>query len=512
MVAFSATAVADLVWTAPPAGAHATVVSSAPADGSHLDASPATLSFDLDEPVSLVDGSAQLIDSDGARHPFAAEHLETAGRRIVLDVAQRLPDGAYLATARVISADTHVVSLSIRFSIGAVTGQGQWSNVGNGQPVLDRAVLLPVKAAVYAGLVASAGVLLAIRWAWPGALVARRFRLVYRYGAGLLIAGLLGRLAVLVAEQAGGLSVASWSTVATVAGTPFGTALAIAAVLGTLTLGYPPGPARLTQGLGVLYAGTAITAVTLGGHGAATDLWPLPFVATFVHVYAVAVWLGGVVVIAALGTTGPQLRRWHLVAVGHVVLVVIAGVTLALLQVRPFPALASTSYGLTLLVKISLVAAAVTVGYLVHREQRDHPRGSTRTVLVELGVALLIVVVTSSLSSLTPAKDSYTTNVATRLDFGGAGILNVGIDTVRRGAQVVTIESERAAEVGVELSSAQANVARLPVAMTPTPAGDGKVEWRSDSLIVPAPGRWKVTVRFDDGQGPKLASFYYEVL
>ncbi|MET0703736.1 MAG: copper resistance protein CopC [Mycobacterium sp.] len=508
MVAVLGTIGAGSVWTAAPAAAHATVVSSAPVDGSHVDASPAVLSFDLNEPVSLVDGSAQLIDASGARHPFAAEHLESGARRIVLDLPQQLPDGAYLATARVISADTHVVSLSIRFTVGTVTGQGQWAGIGAGQPVIDRTVLLPVKAAVYLGLIVSVGLFLASRWARPDALGTRRFLLIYRCGAGLLTVGLLGRLAVLVTEQAGGLTAASWSTAATVAGTPFGTALVIATVLGALSVGYPPGPARAAQGLGFLYAATAVTAVTLGGHGAATEFWPLPFVATFVHVYAVVVWLGGVVVIGALGTSVPQLRRWHRVAVGHVVLAVVAGVTLALLQVHPLAALVTTSYGITLLVKVSLVAAAVGVGYLMYRRQRGH----VRTVLVELGLALLVIAVTSSLSSLTPAKDSYTTTVATRLDFGGAGVLSVDIDTVRRGAQVVTIDAARGAEVGVELSSAQANVARLPVAMTANPGGGGTVEWRSTGLIVPASGRWKVTVRFDDGQGPRLASFYYQVL
>jgi copper transport protein len=62
------------------------------------------------------------------------------------------------------------------------------------------------------------------------------------------------------------------------------------------------------------------------------------------------------------------------------------------------------------------------------------------------------------------------------------------------------------------LSSAEANVARLPVRMSASESRDTATVWTSDGLIVPAPGRWKVTVRFDDGGAPKLASFYYEVL
>jgi copper transport protein len=324
----------------------------------------------------------------------------------------------------------------------------------------------------------------------------------------LFTVGLLGRFAILVTEQAGGFAAVSGSTIATMAGTPFGAALLIAAGLGLLTVTYRP------LMVGLLFSVSAIAAVTLGGHGAATELWPLPFVATFVHVYAIAVWLGGVAVIALIGADAAQVRRWHTVAVGHVALAVIAGLTLGLLQVRPLAALVTTSYGLTLVVKMALVAAVVGAGYLVYRHGAVTTRN--RTVLVECGLALLVVAATSSLTSLTPAKDSYTTDVARQVDFGGNAVLDVDIDTVRRGAQVLTVDypntSRRAADVGVELSSAQANVARLPVTMSAQQDGDGTTVWRSEGLIVPAAGRWKVTVRFDDGQGPKLASFYYEVL
>ncbi len=91
---------------------------------------------------------------------------------------------------------------------------------------------------------------------------------------------------------------------------------------------------------------------------------------------------------------------------------------------------------MTLVVKVGLVLAALVAGYLFYRTQS---RGRTRILLVETGLALLIIGTTSTLSSLTPARDSYTTDVATRLDFGRSEILEVAIDTVRRGSQVVTV-------------------------------------------------------------------------
>lgn len=502
------------LWAAAPAAAHATVVASTPADGARLDASPTLLSFDLNEPVSLVDGSTQLIDVDGTRYPLAVQRLEGGRQRIVLQPAETVPDGAYLATARVVSADTHVVSLSIRFTVGSVAEQGQWAQA-DGQSAVDRVVLLPIKILVYLGTVASAGLLLASRWAWPETVGTSRFRAIYRAGAGLLTAGLLGRFGVMAVEQAGAVTAVSWSAVTTIASTPFGVALVIAAILSLATFLRPP-TRRSAKAIGLLQAGAAIVAVTLGGHGGSTNLWPLPFVATLLHVYAVAVWLGGVAVIALVHKAVPHLARWHRVVIGHFVLAVGAGLVLAVLQVRPFAALFSTSYGITLLVKAGVVAAAIGAGYVAFRTMRVRPTGRTHAVLVETTLALLIVGLTSSLSSLTPARESYTTNIATRLDFGGSDTLDIDIDTVRRGGQVVTVRDpdpgSADVEVGVEFSSSQANVARLPVELVRDRSPDGALVWRSDGLIVPASGRWKVTVRFDNGRGPKLASFFYEVL
>jgi copper transport protein len=499
---------AGLLSAAAPAWAHATLVASTPNDGARLDDSPAVLTFDLNEPVSLVEGSAQLIDTEGTRFPLTDALLEDGRKRIVLGVGETLPDGAYLATARVVSADTHVVSLSIRFAVGAVAEQGQWDV--SDRPAVDRGVLLAVKILVYLGTAGSAGLMAAARWAWPDTLGTPHFRTVYRFGTAVLLLGLLARFAVLTAEQAGAVADTSWSAAASIARTPVGFALLVAAVVGVAALARPPRRTGATFVLGLLQALTALVAVTLGGHGGSANRWPLPFMATFVHVYAIAVWLGGLALIALVHRSIPELRRWHRVAIGHGVLLLAAGTVLALLQVRPVAALVTTSYGLTLVVKIALAAAAFTAGILAYRAGTGN---RARIVAIETVLALAIVGVTSSLSSVTPARDSYTTNVATLLDFGDSEVLDVDIDTVRRGAQVVTVVAPGHAQIGVELSSVQANVARLPVKLSPGPGDDGAVVWRSTGLIVPAPGRWKVTVRFEgEGGTPKLASFFYEVL
>ncbi len=479
---------------AAPAAAHANVVTTDPADGAALEQSPPTLTFVVSEPVTLVDGSAQLIDADGTRYPLGPARLEDRRDRIVVPVDAALPDGAYLATARVVSADTHVVSLAVRFTVGEVTATPDWA-APTDRGVVGLPILLVVKAFEYLGTVLSAGLLFAARWAWPGLPGTRRFGAVFRVGLALAVAGLLGRLGVLVLEHAGGPAAVTWPAVAATVATPFGLAAAAAVLSAAAALWRPAGPPAWCAAVAVP------AAVSLGGHGGTAAL---PLLLTAAHVYAVAVWLGGIAILLLVSPAVPP--RWHRVAAGHAGLLLVCGLGLAVRQVDPVAALVSTGYGRTLLVKAALVAAVATAGLLAVRRVG-------RAVRAEAVLAVAVIGATAGLSSLTPARDSYTTDLATAVDFGDGAVLAVHIDTIRRGDQILTVEHDRSGpvRVGVELSSAQANVVRLPVRMAPSDPEGGRTRWRSEGLIVPAAGRWKVTVRYDDGNGPRLASFFYEV-
>ncbi|WP_245556170.1 copper resistance protein CopC, partial [Nocardia cerradoensis] len=63
------------VWAAGAASAHAVLVSTTPESGTHVDTAPGELRLQLDEPVTLVAGSAQLIDSGGQRFALSAARL-----------------------------------------------------------------------------------------------------------------------------------------------------------------------------------------------------------------------------------------------------------------------------------------------------------------------------------------------------------------------------------------------------------------------------------------------------
>ena len=105
-----------LIW-AVPAGAHAAVVSSSPAQGQRLAHPPSAVTITFDQPVKPDDGgvivlnsNGQNVDRGGSTHP-APDTLQAA-------LPHALPSGAYVANYTVTSVDGHIVSGGIVFLVG----------------------------------------------------------------------------------------------------------------------------------------------------------------------------------------------------------------------------------------------------------------------------------------------------------------------------------------------------------------------------------------------------------
>lgn len=512
-----------VLWPAP-ASAHATLVSTTPTDGSHLDEGPTEVTFTLNEAVTVVQGSPAVIDRDGHRYPV--EHVEQSGDRtvVVVRLAQALPDGSFLATARLLSADTHVVSVSASFSVGAADGliaAPQAPATGTA----DTVVSYLLKLLVYLGAVLSAGVLQTTGVLWPHLRDRPRWRAVVRWGSVLLLVGLVGRLVVEVARRSGGLGQVSGESVrslVTVNGA-FGVSALVAVAVTVVQLSLPgAGSVRRLRTVGAVSVVAVAFAVAYGGHGADPVHFPLPLLATLAHVYAVVAWAGGLAVIAVVLGRSVPIRPWHRHALAHVAVVAATGLGLGLLRIPALGALVSTRYGLTLVVKVVLVALALAAAALVYRRLARPapaaPVGRGRLLGAELVLVLGVFGATGVLSSVAPATVSYDPAVHTSMDLGSGAVLDITIPSTRRGPQTLTVEVPSAgagdadAPLSVDLSSTDANVARLPVTLGAGQDVGGRVRWQSRDLVVPVSGRWQVTVTFDTAAGPRVASFSYDVL
>src|ERR1700722_5960165 len=162
-----------LMW-AVPAGAHAAVVSSSPAQGQRVDRPPSSVTIIFDQPVKpdggggmVLNSNGQNVDEGGSSHP-APNTLRAA-------LSHSLPSGAYVANYTVTSVDGHIVSGGIVFL------------VGNAQPgAIGSLTRAPTSAATwydrggqfltYVGVLAAGGLAFFLAFLFPGGTERRRLK------------------------------------------------------------------------------------------------------------------------------------------------------------------------------------------------------------------------------------------------------------------------------------------------------------------------------------------------
>jgi len=177
-------------------------------------------------------------------------------------------------------------------------------------------------------------------------------------------------------------------------------------------------PARWSLWLLGVAAAAAMLVHVVAGHAAAgSSFWLLNIAVQWVHVTAVGIWVGGLFWLL-LGIRGaePAVRaaavgRFITVATAMLVLVLVTGLARAMVELGSLGALFDTSYGITLLVKVALVAGLVLLGALNHffwapAVRRGDAGPAARRFSLdsrgELAVAACVLAATAVLSGLAP--------------------------------------------------------------------------------------------------------------
>jgi copper transport protein len=513
------------------AGAHAVLVSSSPVDGSRVNREPAQVRLTFDEEVGLISGAEQVISTTGLRADTGHVSQAGGGRTIVLPLKPHLPRGTYSATWRVVSADTHVVSGSITFGIGVTPGAGAAAPPDHTRPLDVTADV--AQGLVYAGVVLLAGVLAAARLLWPWALTRRRvYRLAWTGWAALLA----GSAAAFLlqgprADNQGWGAVPRLHGAGTTLTSTFGQELLARA--GLLILVIPLLARRARRGLrrpvedairGL--AGVALlTSVAVTGHEAVGSGVVLALPAAVLHLAAMAVWLGGLVLLGLVVLPGlrvgqhtlaeARLPRWSVTAYCCVVVLAITGEYMASRQISPLAALWSTRYGVLLLIKTALVAVMLATAYLAQRLLASPPtpaetptpdgpdviRAVRRSVKIETAIAALVVAVTAVLVSEPPASGTYGPPVTVTAPLGPDHI-SVHISPTRRGPQAITIEVLNQAGAPAGASSATASLSSPQVSalnLTLRKRTRDGSEWASRAAVAPLPGVWTLTINVSLG-------------
>ena len=512
---------AALLW-APAASAHAVLVSSSPVDGTRVNSEPAQVRLTFDESVGLIPAAEEVISSTGLRADTGRPQLVAGGTTIVLPLRAHLPDGTYSATWRVVSADTHVVSGSITFGLGVNPGAGV-AGPADHTGELDVAADV-AQGLVYAGIVALVGVLAAARALWPWSRGQRRVRVLAWAGWAALLCGTAGAFLLQGPRAANG----SWPAVAHLqdagltVNSVFGAELLaraalLLAVVPLLTRrGQQALPGRGGDITRSVVALALLAAVAVTGHATAgSGVW-LAIPAAMLHLAAMAVWLGGLVLLGLVVLPAlrdgsrtlaeARLRLWSATAYTCVVCLVVSGEYQAARQISPIQALWTTSYGITVLIKGGLVIAMLAAAALAHRLViRRDARETTplrvasavrRSVRIEASLGAVVLAVTAILVSEAPARTTFGPPVTVAAPLGGDHV-SVHVSTTRRGPQAITIRLLDAAGAAVPAQSvtatlSSADVASLNVTLHKTVA-DGS-SWASAAAVAPLPGTWTLTM------------------
>jgi copper transport protein len=565
-------ALAPAAQAAPALPVHATLVTTSPADGQVLPAEPSRVSAIFDQPIGVSPDSLIVYTPTGQRADVGGTQYDGAdGVEVTLTAG--LGKGTYTAEWHVVSADSHEVQGAFTFSIGATSA----THV----PVL-KSPDANLVAALYAGarwceygfFTLLGGSVAFLLFCWPAG--ARR-----RGVPGLVItgwAGLIGSTLTALLLQGPyaanvplGQLLNPTLELATLH-TRLGSALqvrqvlaVVAAIAAAAVIRRLPRMTRLTRmaaGLawGMLTVAIAATWAT-SDHASTGFQVPLAIAADIMHLTAMALWGGGLVMLAAFALRGPAsvaaaiaVRRFSPIALGCVIALGVTGGYMAWRLVGTWGALFGTTYGWLIVAKSVGLGLLICLGYLArrfihHRLLRAEIRATAveparalvpvggppdgevgipadgdgqgvpsmrdlrRSVTAEVGIVAVVLGLTAVLVNTATGRESYAppVNVVEHFDTGGpggAGTLDVSVTPARLGGNQATLTFEtpsgqpmRPAQVSAALILPARNIGPLPVTLAGGgPGSDGPGRYKASTITFTFTGNWQllVTVRTDD--------------
>jgi copper transport protein len=391
---------------------HAVVVETEPADGAVLAHAPDRVRIVYSEPVSLI--AVQLLDATG--RVVTAPDATSVNGAVEVGLPSDMAPGTYLLSYRVVSVDGHPVGGSLTFSIGEATALASGASTASAERLWQVAWVV-VRAIFDAALLASAGgVLFLLLVAKSSSVAWRTAHITSRVGAaaiaaavvsigvqgGLLIDAPFGELASTAVWRIGLTSTFGSSAIVAVGG--------LALIVAGMQWCAAPG-----QMIALAGALVALASYAFAGHvvtGASRWLTVPAFLA---HVSAVAFWVGSLLPLRLAldeDDAATIVRRFSAVAAVAVGMLVVAGVVIAVVQVRSLDALIATTYGLVLLGKVGLVSGLLCLAAfnkwrltpLLARRQFGAVRALRRSIAVEIAVVGAILIATAALGTTPPPR------------------------------------------------------------------------------------------------------------
>ncbi len=506
-------AVVAVLLLAAPGSAHAELVSTSPSNGQRLDSAPTSVTLTFSESIDLLDDGIRLLDASGATVPTPTPSVD--GHTVSWPMPARLGNGAYVVTWRVISADGHPIDGAFSFGIGAtaqvlsdaVTDPASRASTAPWQVVGIRLV-------GYLAFAVVAGVVAFLIWCAPGRTTDPVLQRLTRWALGT---GLVAAVAGMLVEgpYTAGVSMTRLfdpQLLGNTLTTPWGVAMAwrfaMLLMLAALIWRLRALADRTIRWIAVTLVVVAAGAIAAAGHAASSGKFVDLAVVTL-HVLTAGIWVGGLVVLVALGRTVEKesVRRFSTLALTAVVVLVATGVLNSLRNLHSFDELFLTRYGVLLLAKLSMIAvtlAAAAVSRTWVRRDRL-PGGSVR---IEAALTVCVLAVTAVLSMTSPppritvaaaSGPTAPANGLTVMPLGAKGSAGMGIiPATTAGSRLNLLLTDRSGQrlpatgLELEVSNPSRGVGGIAV-----PLARRNGVW-TGRFRFPFPGDWKAVLTVHD--------------
>ena len=499
-LALLVTVLAGIV-VASPASAHAELEETMPTADAVSDDAPAAVELRFTEAVEPGLGGIRVIAPDGSRADDGDVEVTEGGLLLRAGVDADEP-GTYTTAWSVTSEDGHLIAGSFLFSVERTSTPADVEPAGRpavrflgavGRALAFGATMLLLGALAFSVLV--------LRRVDAG----RTSTASLVSGAAVVVGALLALIAHVAIASERSLVSALGLLDEAVTDTRFGWLSLLRLLLGVAVVV-----------LAVLWrrhptwfqlAALAVPAVVLAaipaiaGHAWTTSPTAIAVAVDALHVLAVGMWGGGLVLLLAHRddpSAPTYASRFSNLALGFVTVAVLTGSISSYLQVRSLDGV-DTPYGRLLVIKIVLVSVVVGIASLTRSIVRGRGEGWSvaRAVTAELVVVVAIVGVTSLLVNQPPARNALVANVDLTVELQGGNVPSAFVQVIpaRVGTNVIHLYFLDAQGIPtpvdvVEMTVGQADIPPRRVDITPVTADHVSAY----GVELPTRGTWTITI------------------
>ena len=495
--------------------AHGELLDSEPAASSTLSESPTQIVLHFNESIEPVFASIRILNSTGVEIANEDARRDSGDHSIVRSTSPHLDFGSYVVVWRVTSADGHPVQGAFSFHVGIQTESVTELEAGyvhsyHADPSGNKVGTLLRWIFTVGVIVLIGSLMLSAMLKRPSELDPRS--VLVAFGAWLFAVFGSSLSLITYGPNAAGTSLYNLSLLRDTMRTTFGqaTVARLTLLVATALLFYfRRHISQRLWSIGALILGIGIVAtLSLSGHPVVQQPAWISVAIDIVHMSAVSVWVGGIAMFCLGGNRwyderdGELVRRFSVIALWMVVVIVITGVSQAWLMMNGFGNLLATNFGRTLLVKTTAVAVLVSLGFLSRRTLKLNGPASVRRVIgTELFIGLVIVAISALLIG-TPPRQSQAAEPFIATLVRSSVIANVTITPTRVGqAEIHIIVTPPGGALGqvtgvsARMSLPDRDIPNVPIELTRIGPNhfSGVVRiayagsWNLEVLVVPTP-------------------------